>query len=85
MAAAGCVLAALSILISVYLFTKIQDSRRVSLTEICNQQSVQNQKIIDYLASLGARPESIRRAAEFFPVQTREQCSARAHYRVDHP
>ena len=63
----------------------IQAERLRNTITACRERSNQNEQIIAYLEALDARPASIVRAREFFPVLTDEQCVAQARERVEHP
>lgn len=85
MSALAMLLAAASMLLSAWLFTRVQDERTNSLVSACMRESSRSAATIEFLNELGSRPATLEKARTFFPVLTREQCEARARLSVGPP
>jgi hypothetical protein len=85
MSACALILAAASMLLSSYLFTRIQDERTQTIVGACLRDSDQSRAIIAFLIDVHARPSTIKSSKSFFPVLTREQCEQRGRNLVGPP
>lgn len=85
MSGLALVLAAASILLSSWLFTRIQTQRTESLVRACLRDSDQSRAIIAFLDELGSKPATVDKARGFFPVLTIDECEARAEESVGPP
>jgi hypothetical protein len=85
MSAFALLLASASILLSAWLFTRVQNERSTSVVTACVRDSNQSRAIIAFLDELGSRPKTLDKAREFFPVLSREQCEKRARSLVGPP
>jgi hypothetical protein len=85
MSALALVLAAGSILFTAYLFTRVQNERTRSVVTSCLRDSAKNEAIIAFLEELEARPSTLTKAREFFPVLTERACEQRARVLVRPP
>jgi hypothetical protein len=89
MASLALLLAAGSMLLSVWLFKlnadradEIQESRQALITASCVEGSRQNQTILRFLEAR-SEPETVAAAREFFPTPSRRECAAQTAERVD--
>lgn len=83
--AAALLLASLSILVSAFLFTRIQNERTYALTQTCLRESDRSSATIAFLRDLGVRPMTLAKARERFPVLSVAQCEQRAQGLVKSP
>lgn len=85
MSGLALILASASILLSAYLFQRVQTERTRSLVTTCLRDSAQSSAIIGFLSELGSRPQTVAKAREFFPVLTEKECRSRAERLVGPP
>lgn len=83
--ALALLLAATSILLSAYLYTRIQNERSRALVVLCEQNSAQSAAIIAFLRHLDSRRSTVQEARKFFPVLTQNECENRSFDLVGPP
>ena len=62
---------------------RINTERQRNAVAACARDSTQNQALLDFMAELGARAETLKVAARFFPTPTPAECERRVQQTVD--